>query len=70
MLEDLADLFEQSAATGTSIRDIVGSDPVEFAEAFKRNHGHSQWLGREQQRLISAIGRAAGEATGDERTSQ
>ena len=34
MLEDLADLFEQSAADGTPIRAIVGDDPVEFAEAF------------------------------------
>ena len=34
MLEDLADLFEQSAANGTPVREIVGDDPVEFAEAF------------------------------------
>ena len=34
MFEDLADLFEQSAAAGTPIRDIVGEDPVEFAETF------------------------------------
>ena len=34
MLEDLADLFEQGAADGTPIREIVGEDPVEFVEAF------------------------------------
>ena len=34
MFEDLADLFEQGAADGTPIREIVGEDPVEFAEAF------------------------------------
>ena len=34
MLNDLADLFEQSAADGTSVRAIVGEDPVEFAEDF------------------------------------
>ena len=34
MLEDLADLFEQAAADGTPIREIVGEDPVEFVEAF------------------------------------
>jgi DNA-binding ferritin-like protein (Dps family) len=38
MLEDLADLFEQSAASGTPIRAIVGDDPVEFAETFVRNY--------------------------------
>ena len=59
MLEDLADLFEQSAAAGTPIREIVGDDPVEFAEAFKRNYGLSEWLNKEQQRLTSAIERAA-----------
>src|SRR4051812_49668400 len=32
MFEDLADLFEQSAASGTPVRAIVGEDPVEFAE--------------------------------------
>ena len=37
MLEDLADLFEQSAANGTPNRAIVGDDPVEFAEEFLRN---------------------------------
>ena len=34
MLEDLVDLFEQSAASGTPVREIVGEDPVEFADAF------------------------------------
>jgi DNA-binding ferritin-like protein (Dps family) len=58
MLEDLADLFEQSAASGTAIREVVGDDPVEFAEAFKRNYGLSQWISKEQQRLTSAIERA------------
>ena len=29
MLDDLADLFEQSAANGTPIRAVVGDDPVE-----------------------------------------
>ena len=46
MLEDLADLFEQSAANGTPIRAIVGEDPVEFAETFLRNYaeGHDAWV--------------------------
>jgi DNA-binding ferritin-like protein (Dps family) len=35
--EDLIDLFEQSAASGTPIREIVGEDPVEFVEEFVRN---------------------------------
>jgi DNA-binding ferritin-like protein (Dps family) len=61
MLEDLLDLFEQSAAAGTPIREIVGEDPVEFAEEFKSNYGLGPWLSKEQKRLIGSIERAEGE---------
>jgi DNA-binding ferritin-like protein (Dps family) len=64
MFEDLLDLFEQSAANGTPIREIVGEDPVEFLEAFVQNYPDGQWRTRERNRLISAIERAAGENTG------
>ena len=66
MFEDLLDLFEQSAANGTPIREIVGEDPVEFLEAFVRNYPDGQWRTRERDRLLSAIERAAGESTGKE----
>jgi DNA-binding ferritin-like protein (Dps family) len=66
MFDDLADLFEQSAADGTPIRAVVGEDPVEFIEAFLRNYPEGQWRSRERERLISAIDRAAGEDTGKE----
>ncbi len=61
MLEDLADLFEQSAAQGTPIRAIVGDDPVEFAETFLRNYADGQWINKERTRLTEAIERAAAE---------
>lgn len=64
MLEDLADLFEQAAADGTSIRAIVGDDPVEFVETFLRNYSDGQWLSKERQRLIESIERAEGEDGG------
>jgi DNA-binding ferritin-like protein (Dps family) len=70
MLEDLADLFEQSAASGTPIREVVGEDPVEFADAFLRNYPEGQWIIRERDRLTSAIKRAAGEDTGNEGISR
>jgi DNA-binding ferritin-like protein (Dps family) len=70
MFEDLVDLFEQSAANGTPIREIVGEDPVEFLEAFRRNYSDGQWRIRERDRLISAIGRAEGENTGNEGISR
>jgi DNA-binding ferritin-like protein (Dps family) len=61
MLDDLADLFEQSAADGTPIRAIVGDDPVEFAEAFLQNYSEGQWINRERERLTKAIDSAAGD---------
>lgn len=58
---DLVDLFEQGAADGTPIRDIVGEDPVDFIETFVRNYPKGQWIIRERERLTSAIDRAAAE---------
>ncbi len=63
MLDDLADLFEQSAADGTPIRSVVGDDPVEFAETFLENYAGGRWINKERHRLLSAIARAAGEDT-------
>ncbi len=61
MLEDLEDLFEQSAASGTPIRAVVGDDPVEFAEEFLRNYSQGQWINKERERLTLAIDRVAGD---------
>ena len=60
MLEDLADLFEQSAANATPVRAVVGENPVEFAEAFLRNYPEGQWIGKERERLTTAIDSVAG----------
>ena len=62
MFEDLIELFEQSAARGTPVQEVVGDDPVEFVEAFVRNYGDG-WRIREQKRLKSDIERAAKEDT-------
>ncbi|MFI7134794.1 DUF1048 domain-containing protein [Nonomuraea sp. NPDC050153] len=63
MYEDLAELFEQSAADRTPIRDIFGDDPVEFVEAFMANYPLGQYRTRERNRFTNAIDRAAGENT-------
>jgi DNA-binding ferritin-like protein (Dps family) len=55
MLDDLADLFESAAADGTPVREVVGDDPVEFAEAFLRNYPAGSWITRERDRLARAI---------------
>ncbi|HUR07973.1 MAG TPA: DUF1048 domain-containing protein [Nonomuraea sp.] len=59
--EDLAALFEQAAAAGTPIREIVGQDPVKFAEAFARNYTDSGYVpARARKQLTDAIERVAG----------
>ncbi|MFI6510494.1 DUF1048 domain-containing protein [Streptosporangium sp. NPDC050855] len=68
MYEDLADLFEQSAASGTPIRDVVGDDPVGFVEAFVQNYPTGRWISRERERLTAAVERATedtGKTAGD-----
>jgi DNA-binding ferritin-like protein (Dps family) len=59
MYGDLVGLFEESAANGTPIRQVVGKDPVEFVEAFIANYSDGSWINKERQRLISAIDRVA-----------
>jgi DNA-binding ferritin-like protein (Dps family) len=59
MFEDLADLFEQAAADGTPVCEIVGEDPVEFVEAFVQNYSEGGYVpARGRKRLTDAIGRA------------
>ncbi|MFD1149005.1 DUF1048 domain-containing protein [Saccharothrix hoggarensis] len=60
MFEDLADLFERAAAHHQPVREVVGADPVEFAEAFLRNYSEGGWIARERARLVDAIARAEG----------
>ena len=55
MLEDLGDLFDESAASGTPVAAIVGEDPVEFAEVFSLNYPAGQWIIKERKRLTEAI---------------
>jgi DNA-binding ferritin-like protein (Dps family) len=57
ILADLIDLFEQSAANGTPIREVVGEDPVAFIEAFIENYPEGHWRARERERFIRAIER-------------
>ncbi|WP_269305986.1 DUF1048 domain-containing protein [Aeromicrobium sp. HA] len=58
MFDDLAELFEQSAADGTPVRDIVGDDPVAFVEDFITNYPSGRWLTKERERLTEAITKA------------
>lgn len=59
MLEDLIDIVEAGAKDGTSVREIVGDDPVRFAEEFLGNYPTSPWVAKEQERLASTVEVAA-----------
>ncbi|MFE5243096.1 MULTISPECIES: DUF1048 domain-containing protein [unclassified Streptomyces] len=70
MFEDLADLFEQAAADGTPIREIVGEDPVEFVDAFAQNYSEGGYVpARARKQLTDGIERAAGSESGNEDTA-
>lgn len=58
MFGDLADLWERAAADGTPIRDIVGDDPVDFAETFAQAYAGKQWIDKERARLTQAVAEA------------
>jgi DNA-binding ferritin-like protein (Dps family) len=55
MLSDFADLWERAAADGTPVREIVGDDPVEFAETFAQAYTGTQWIDKERARLTKAV---------------
>ncbi|WP_430644965.1 DUF1048 domain-containing protein [Agromyces sp. GXS1127] len=55
MLGDFADLWERAAADETPVRDIVGDDPVAFAEAFSEAYVGKRWIDKERNRLTKTI---------------
>ncbi len=55
MFGDLADLWERAAADRTPVREIVGDDPVDFAETFAQAYSGRQWIDKERARLTKAI---------------
>lgn len=52
---DLADLWERAAIDGTPIGDIVGDDPVAFAETYAEAYGGTHWVDKERARLTKAV---------------
>ena len=55
MLGDFTDLWERAALDGTPVRDIVGADPVEFAEVFAQAYAGTRWIDKERARLTAAV---------------
>lgn len=61
LLSDHVDLWERAAVDHTPVRDVVGDDPVEFAETFARSYAGKEWIDKERARLIAAVDAASGE---------
>ncbi len=55
MWADFVDMWERAAADRTPIRDIVGENPVEFAETFAQSYAGKHWIDKERARLLKAI---------------
>ncbi len=60
MLGDFTDLWERAALDGTPVREIVGEDPVEFAETFAQSYAGTRWIDKERARLAAAVEAAEG----------
>jgi DNA-binding ferritin-like protein (Dps family) len=58
MFGDSVDFWDRAAVDGTSVREIVGDDPVEFAETFVRAYTGKEWIDKERKRLKDAIDEA------------
>lgn len=55
MFIDHADLWERASIDRLPLREVVGEDPVEFAENFTLSYGGKQWIDKERARLIKAV---------------
>jgi DNA-binding ferritin-like protein (Dps family) len=55
MVGDLTDLWERAAIDGTPVRQVVGDDPVEFAENFAQAYTGTRWIDKERARLVEAV---------------
>jgi DNA-binding ferritin-like protein (Dps family) len=55
MMGDFVELWERAAADGTPVRDIVGDDPVEFADTFTESYIGKRWIDKERSRLNQAV---------------
>jgi DNA-binding ferritin-like protein (Dps family) len=58
MHEELVTILEGAAAQRVPVRSVVGTDPVQFADALLSKFAAGQWIDHEQQQLLAAIDQA------------
>ena len=55
MWADFVDLWERAVADGTPVREIVGENPVDFAETFAQAYTGKHFIDKERARLTKAV---------------
>lgn len=52
---ELVEVFERAASQGTPVHEVVGGDPVRFADTLLGEYAAGRWVDKERQRLVTAI---------------
>ena len=55
MFVGIVDLFEQASVDGTPVGEILGDDPVAFAEDYVLAYNGKNWVDKERTRLTETI---------------
>jgi DNA-binding ferritin-like protein (Dps family) len=61
MFVGIVDLFEQASVDGSPVSEILGDDPVAFAEDYARAYNGKSWVDKERTRLTETIDKIAKE---------
>lgn len=60
MHEEVAGAFERAVTGSIAPRDVVGGDPVQFADRLLERYSSGDWTDKERRRLRAAFGDADG----------
>lgn len=54
-LDEILRMFQESASENVPVQNIVGDDPVEFAESIMAQYPDDQWLFKYRERLRTQV---------------
>lgn len=60
-LEGILQLFQESAAEGLPVAQVIGGDPVEFAESIMAQYPDELWMSKMQKKLRLQVREAQNE---------
>ncbi|WP_432495768.1 DUF1048 domain-containing protein [Kineococcus auxinigenes] len=55
---ELVGVFERASSDGTPVREVLGADPVQFADTLLSRYASGEWIEKGRRRLVDAIARA------------